>query len=112
MHARRHDSGCRIRTFWFGAYWLMLGAMLVYLFRYAGRVLLILRQEPRSRATAHLYPTWAGFGVAATVIHVDWQASGRTVRGRRKPFAVADSRGGHAADPGRIHLPCNVVRVG
>lgn len=59
-----------VRTFWFGAYWLVLGAMLVYLFLYAGRVLLILRKDPRSTATANLYLTSAGFGVAATVIQV------------------------------------------
>lgn len=29
----------RVRTFWFGAYWLVLGSMLVYLSLCAGRVL-------------------------------------------------------------------------
>ncbi len=60
-----HVSG-----FWFGAYWLVLGSLLVYLFVYAGRVLLVLRQDPRSTATADLYLTSAAFGVAATVIQV------------------------------------------
>lgn len=44
-----------VSTVWFGAYWLVLGALLIYLFGYAGRVLLILRKDPRSTATANLY---------------------------------------------------------
>lgn len=59
-----------VSTVWFGAYWLVLGALLIYLFSYAGRVLLILRADPRSTATANLYLISAGFGVAATAIQV------------------------------------------
>ncbi|MCV7399201.1 hypothetical protein H7K24_03410 [Mycobacterium fragae] len=59
-----------VSTLWFGAYWLVLGALLIYLFSYAGRVLLILREDPRSTATVNLYLTSAGFGVAATAIQV------------------------------------------
>ncbi|BBZ14197.1 hypothetical protein [Mycobacterium branderi] len=59
-----------VSTVWFGAYWLVLGALLIYLFGYAGRVLLILRKDPRSTATVNLYLISAGFGVAATAIQV------------------------------------------
>jgi hypothetical protein len=59
-----------VSTVWFGAYWLVLGALLIYLFSYAGRVLLILRKDPRSTATVNLYLIAAGFGVAATAIQV------------------------------------------
>lgn len=59
-----------VGTLWFGAYWLVLGALLTYLFTYAVRVLLILRKDPRSTATVNLYLISAGFGVAATVIQV------------------------------------------
>jgi hypothetical protein len=59
-----------VSTVWFGAYWLVLGALLIYLFAYAGRVLLILRKDLRSTATANLYLISAAFGVAATVIQV------------------------------------------
>jgi hypothetical protein len=59
-----------VSTVWFGAYWLALGSLLTYLFAYACRVLLILRKDPRSRATVDLYLISAAFGVAATVIQV------------------------------------------
>ncbi|MGH3971505.1 MAG: hypothetical protein ACRDTV_26265 [Mycobacterium sp.] len=57
-----------VSTVWLGAYWLVLGALLIYLFSYAARVLLILRADPRSRPTVDLYLISAGFGVAANVI--------------------------------------------
>jgi hypothetical protein len=59
-----------VSTVWFGAYWLVLGSLLTYLFSYACRVLLILRKDPRSRATVDLYLISAAFGVAATLIQV------------------------------------------
>lgn len=59
-----------VSTVWFGAYWLVLGALLIYLFSYAARVLLILRKDPRSTATANLYLISAAFGVAAAAIQV------------------------------------------
>jgi uncharacterized membrane protein len=59
-----------VSTVWFGAYWLVLGCLLTYLFGYAVRVLLILRKDPRSKSTVDLYLISAGFGVAATVIQV------------------------------------------
>lgn len=59
-----------VSTVWFGAYWIVLGILLVYLFGYAARVMLIVRKDPRSTATANLYLISAGFGVAATVIQV------------------------------------------
>nr|WP_120312556.1 hypothetical protein [Mycobacterium mantenii] len=65
-----------VSTVWFGAYWLVLGGLLVYLFSYAGRVLLILREDPRSRATANLYLVSAAFGGAATVIQVTTAEAG------------------------------------
>ncbi|ORA80926.1 hypothetical protein K3U93_13065 [Mycobacterium malmoense] len=65
-----------VSTVWFGAYWLVLGALLVHLFTYAARVLLILRKDPRSTATANLYLISAAFGVAATVIQVSTAEAG------------------------------------
>ncbi|EID15786.1 hypothetical protein MXEN_06223 [Mycobacterium xenopi RIVM700367] len=59
-----------VSTVWFGAYWLVLGVLLIYLFSYAGRVLLILRKDPRSTTTVNLYLISAGFGIAATAIQV------------------------------------------
>lgn len=65
-----------VSTVWFGAYWLVLGALLTYLFVYAGRVLLIVRKDPRSTATANLYLVSAAFGIAATVIQVSTAEAG------------------------------------
>jgi len=56
--------------FWLLAYWLVLGALMIYLLSYAGRVLLILRTDPRSTTTVDLYLISAGFGVAASVIQI------------------------------------------
>lgn len=65
-----------VSTVWFGAYWIVLGILLVYLFGYAARVMLIVRKDPRSRATADLYLVSAAFGVAATVIQVTTAEAG------------------------------------
>ncbi len=65
-----------VSTVWFGAYWIVLGILLVYLFGYAGRVMLIVRKDPRSTATANLYLISAAFGVAATVIQVSTAEAG------------------------------------
>jgi hypothetical protein len=59
-----------VSTVLFGAYWIVLGALLVYLFGYAARVMLIVRKDPRSTVTATLYLISAAFGVAATLIQV------------------------------------------
>ena len=59
-----------VSTIWFGTYWLVLGGLLVYLYSYAGRVLLILQKDPRSKPTANLYLISAAFGLAAMVIQV------------------------------------------
>lgn len=59
-----------VHTGWLGAYWLLLGGLLIYLLSYAGRVLLIVREDPRSRATVDLYLIAVAFGVAASVIQV------------------------------------------
>lgn len=56
--------------FWLLAYWLVLGALMIYLLSYAGRVLLILWTDPRSTTTVDLYLISAGFGVAASVIQI------------------------------------------
>lgn len=56
--------------FWLGAYWLVLGGLLIYLLSYAGRVLLILREDPRSTETVDLYLISAGFGMAANMIQI------------------------------------------
>ena len=49
---------------------IVLGVLLVYLFGYAARVMLIVRKDPRSTATATLYLISAAFGAAATLIQV------------------------------------------
>jgi hypothetical protein len=54
-----------VGNFWFGVYWVLLGGLLIYLFGYAGRVLLILRADPRCRATADMYLLALVFGAAA-----------------------------------------------
>ena len=65
-----------VSTAWFGAYWIVLGILLTYLFGYAGRVMLIVRKDPRSMVTATLYMISAAFGVAATVIQVTTAEAG------------------------------------
>jgi hypothetical protein len=65
-----------VSTAWFGAYWIVLGTLLVYLFGYAARVMLIVRKDPRSTATATLYLISAAFGLAATVIQVTTAEAG------------------------------------
>ena len=65
-----------VSTLWFGAYWIVLGILLVYLFGYAARVMLIVRKDPRSTVTATLYLVSAAFGVAATVIQVTTAEAG------------------------------------
>ena len=40
---------------WLAIYWLLINGMLMYLFMYAARDLLILRQDERSRLTADIY---------------------------------------------------------
>lgn len=54
----------------FGMYWLLLGALLIYLLSYAVRVFLILRADSRSRGTVHVYVASAAFGVAAHLIQI------------------------------------------
>lgn len=63
--------------FWLAAYWLVLGGLMIYLLAYAGRILLILRTDPRSTTTVNLYLISAGFGVAASVIQMgtSWAGS-------------------------------------
>jgi uncharacterized membrane protein len=59
-----------VSNIWLGAYWLVLGGLLVYLLGYAARVLLILRKDPRSTATVDLYLISVAFGVGANVIQL------------------------------------------
>jgi hypothetical protein len=65
-----------VSTLSFGAYWIVLGGLLTYLFGYAARVMLIVRKDPRSTVTANLYLISAAFGVAATVIQVTTAEAG------------------------------------
>jgi hypothetical protein len=65
-----------VSTAWFGAYWIVLGILLVYLFGYAARVMVIVRNDPRSTVTATLYLISAAFGLAATVIQVTTAEAG------------------------------------
>jgi hypothetical protein len=59
-----------VSNVWLGVYWLVLGALLVYLLGYAARVLAILRADPRSTATVDLYLISVAFGVGANVIQM------------------------------------------
>lgn len=59
-----------IGNLWLGAYWLVLGGLLIYLFAYAGRVFLILRLDPRSTATVYMYLLSTAFGIAAHAIQM------------------------------------------
>lgn len=59
-----------VSNIWLGIYWLVLGGLLIYLLTYACRLLLILRPDPRSKATVDLYLISAGFGVAAHLIQI------------------------------------------
>jgi len=65
-----------VSTALFGAYWIVLGILLVYLFGYAARVMLIVRKDPRSTATADLYLISAAFGLAALAIQVTTAEAG------------------------------------
>lgn len=50
---------------WFGAYWALIAALALYLFGFTGRLLLILRSDPRSKSSADQYLVWVGFKAAA-----------------------------------------------
>jgi hypothetical protein len=65
-----------VSTAWFATYWIVLGILLVYLFGYAARVMLIVRRDPRSTVTATLYLISAAFALAATVIQVSTAEAG------------------------------------
>jgi hypothetical protein len=77
-HEKYHPDlfPAHVSTLWFGTYWIVLGILLVYLFGYAARVMLIVRKDPRSTVTATLYLISAAFGLAATVIQVTTAEAG------------------------------------
>ena len=52
---------------WLAVYWLLINGMLMYLFMYAARALLILRQDERSRLTADIYIIGSVCGFLACV---------------------------------------------
>ena len=52
---------------WLAMYWLLINGMLMYLFMYAARELLILRQDERSRLTADMYIVGSVFGFLSCV---------------------------------------------
>jgi hypothetical protein len=56
--------------FWLKMYWLLLCGTLFYLLVYCSRALLVLRQDPRSRAIANVYLLASASGVAACVIRI------------------------------------------
>lgn len=58
-------------TAWFVAYWLVLCGLLIYLFGYTGRLLLILRADPRSKQTTGMYLVALALAVAGSVIQVE-----------------------------------------
>lgn len=59
-----------VDTIWLGAYWLVLGGLLIYLLSYAGRVLFIMREDSRSKATANVYLIAIALGVAANAMQM------------------------------------------
>lgn len=59
-----------VNDFWLAAYWLVVGSLVIYLSGYGGRVLLILRADPRGTATAHTYLVSAMFGVLASALQM------------------------------------------
>ncbi len=59
-----------VTDIWLGAYWLVLGGLLIYLLTYAGRVLLILRQDGRATLTADLYLAAVALGVLAHALQI------------------------------------------
>lgn len=63
-------------TFWEAAYWLLLGAIVVYVLGYARRILRALRTDPRSRPAANVYLAGAGLGIAACAIQVGTACAG------------------------------------
>lgn len=50
---------------WFTVYWTLICVFALYLFGFAGRVLLTLRNDPRSKSSADQYLYWIAFKVAA-----------------------------------------------
>jgi hypothetical protein len=52
---------------WLALYWLLINGMLMYLFIYAARELLILRQDERSRLTADMYIVGSVYGFLGCV---------------------------------------------
>ena len=55
---------------WLSAYWLLLGALLLYLLNYAARVLLIIRGDARSRPVVNVYLLALGSAVVAGVLRL------------------------------------------
>ena len=53
------------RGAWFGVYWAVIAALVLYVFGFTGRVLLALRGDPRSKASAEQYLVWVVFKSAA-----------------------------------------------
>ena len=76
-----HDDlfSAHLEDVWLGAYWLVLGGLLIYLLAYAIRVLLILRHDARATATADMYLTAAAFGLATHAIQMGTAWTGNDV---------------------------------
>lgn len=55
---------------WLNVYWLVLCGVGVYLWGFSARVLLVLREDERSRGIATAYLVACGFGVAACLVRV------------------------------------------
>lgn len=53
---------------WLTVYWFVVGSLLIYLCSYSGRVLLILRPDPRATTTVNIYLASAAFGLLASVL--------------------------------------------
>jgi hypothetical protein len=55
---------------WLKLYWLLLCGTLIYLLGYGSRALLVLRKDPRSRATANVYLLASASGITACLIRI------------------------------------------
>jgi hypothetical protein len=59
-----------VNDVWLMAYWLVGGSLVIYLSSYSGRVLLILRSDPRATTTVDTYLVSAVFGMVASMLQM------------------------------------------
>ncbi|OMC15860.1 hypothetical protein A5735_09260 [Mycolicibacter heraklionensis] len=64
---------------WFAAYWALVGALGLHVFGLTGRVLLVLRSDPRSTASTERYLVWVGLNAATILAQLIGVVAGTTV---------------------------------